>query len=233
VTKGRKVWRRILWIAVFVGLTVIQIGTLYQLDQFLKPPSLEAKSASALSDGTESEDQTVKVPDEAIQHVFTPDHLRVAYATENDELVVESKEGVDFREEVGTIKYMKWLGTSNTLLYMVEHKRTQEMYLFQMHHEKPLLIHEWSEKKREVENVFFSPYLEFFYVHMKNDERDELYKYTAGSGLNKVPTNGMTIDHIDYDEKNDIVYITNSKGKIWEYKDERLRRSTLKVPKLS
>lgn len=213
-------------------LGVIQVGVLQQVDEFLAPPSLDMKQAAAAG----KPQTTLAPPKEAVLYAMTSDAQRLAYVTEEDEdtLRIEGKEKVyDSLKEEGNITYMKWLGNSNTLLYMVEKRKGQEMHLLQMAHDEPVVVYEWPNKKGKVEDVFFSPYLEFFYVHMKNDERDELYKYTASQGLQKLSIGSVRIATIDYDEKNDILYIANQKGKLWEFKDGAMHRSSLKVQKFS
>jgi hypothetical protein len=235
VKRTKKKWKVLLWVTMFTILTSVQLGALYQLDRFLKPPSLEKKQATTAFAAEAGTGGKVSVPDDAIYSAVTPDNLHAAYVTsENDNtLFIENKDGTDSIEETGSINYLKWLGNSNTLLYMVEKRHSEELHLLQLHHEEPVLVHEWSDKDLKVQDVFFSPYLEFFYVHMKNGEKDEVYKYKASSGLEKISTRGVEIAAIDYDEKNDILYITNPKGKMWEYKDGSFHRSTLKTPKFS
>lgn len=74
-------------------------------------------------------------------------------------MIQDKSETVDSVEEEGNIMYMKWLGNSNTLLYMVEKHKVQGMPLLQI--------------------------------------------------------SAVRIASINYDEKNDILYISNPKGKLW------------------
>lgn len=230
----KKVRKVSLWFIGMAVLTIVQFGALYQLDDFLAPPSLEGERVSAA--GMESgEKKRLTVPDDAVRYDMTSDSLHLAYVTGEDEskLIIEDRSGRDSLEEDGNITYMKWLGQSNALLYMVEKRRGQELRLMQRSHDEPVPVYKWPDKEGKIEDIYFSPYLEFFYVHMKNEEKDELYKYTASNGLQKLQIGKVHIASIDYDEKNDILYISNSKGKLWEYKDGSIRRSSLKVQKFS
>ncbi|MFT9846250.1 hypothetical protein [Aneurinibacillus sp. REN35] len=228
----KKTRKALFWISTIMLVSVLQVGVLQQVDEFLAPPSLEMKQAAA----AEKTERTLAPPEEVVQSAMTSDAQRLAYVMQDNAhtIMIQDKNGtVDSVEEEGNITYMKWLGKSNTLLYMVEKRKGQEMRLLQMAHDEPVVVYEWSSKKEKVEDVFFSPYLEFFYVHMKDENRDELYKYTASQGLQKLQIGAVRIASIDYDEKNDILYISNTKGRLWEFKDGAMHRSSLKVQEFS
>jgi hypothetical protein len=231
----KKIRKISLWLLGAAVLVFSQLGVLYQLDQFLKPPSLERTIASARPATGAEEDSRISVPEDAVQYAIAPNIPRIAYVIRDNEskLMITDNKETDSLEETGNITFMKWLGQSNALLYMVEKRHMQVMNLLQVHHDEPVAIHEFSDKNWKVEDVFFSPYLEFFYVHMKKEEQDEVYKYTASKGLEKVPLRNMQISAITYDEKNDILYVQSKKGKMWEYKDGALHHITLKEHNLS
>ncbi|WP_047153100.1 hypothetical protein [Aneurinibacillus tyrosinisolvens] len=231
----KKIRKISLWLLGAAVLVFSQLGVLYQLDQFLKPPSLQRTMASARSAAGVEEDNKVSVPEDAVQYAIAPNTSRIAYVTRDNEkkLTIKDNKETDSLEETGNITFMKWLGQSNALLYMVEKRHMLVMNLLQVHHGEPVPIHEFPDNNWKVEDVFFSPYLEFFYVHMKKEDRDEVYKYTASKGLEKVPLRNMQISAITYDEKNDILYIQNKKGRMWEYKDGKLRHLALGEHSLS
>lgn len=216
------------WGTAFLILSALQFGTMYGLDRFLKPPSLEAavKKSAVPAVATPVEAQ-VSAPPSAVLSALTEDRKHVAYTAEDGRLQIEDKTGLVFDEEVGDVTFMKWLEPSDTLLYFVKGKSTLTGYLIRADaasNVEPVEVHEWSAKKREVEAVYFSPYLEFFYIEMKNDSYDEIYKYKASTGIHRLPLEPIVIDHIDYNPTTDVMVITTNKGKIWKYENDRLRR---------
>jgi hypothetical protein len=220
-----------IWAAAILAVTSIQLVVLQQLNAFLKPPQMQtAKAAGSsvqtLAPGTVEKE--VSVPKDAVRYLMTPDRKGIAYIkhlpnSQKLELVVEDSEGVISRQSVDKVTHMEWLGKSTTLLYMVDKGSKQELYLLQMQHKEPLLIDEWSGKTRTVKKVFFSPYLEFFYIQMENGSKTEIYKYSYSTGLTELPVQDIRIDHVSYDEKLDILYITDLSGEHWQYKNGGLR----------
>ncbi|WP_047153653.1 hypothetical protein [Aneurinibacillus tyrosinisolvens] len=159
------------WASVVLGVTVIQFVGLQQLDDFLKPPDVQRGNivhaeGKVLPKPTAAPVKKVSIPKDAIQYKLTPNHTAIAYirlaSDKEEELVVQDGNGTLLRQADGKVKYMEWLGESNTLLYVIEKENKQELYLFQLEHKVPLMVHEWEGTKRQAQEVFFSPYLEFF-----------------------------------------------------------------------
>lgn len=211
------------WIFLFVSLTIVQFGSLYGVDRFLQPPSLQHSTTSQPS-SSQSADETVVAPYNAVQSVATEDKRHIAYTTNDDRLFVEGKEGISFAENVGKVVFMQWLGRSNTLVYFVQ-DTSLKGYLLRLNSSEPVEVHQWLGTNREVKNIYFSPYLEFFYIEMKNSQTDgsEVYKYKASGGIKKLPLGGLEIEHMDYDPKADIMTMTTKYGEKWMYKNDRLR----------
>jgi hypothetical protein len=228
-------WKRkntVIWSSAMLGITVIQLVGLHQLDDLLKPPDLQtddvAHAQTKVAAAPVASKKPIDVPGEAIQYVLTPDRNVIAYTTrssngKNEELIIKDNSGILLRQDKGKITHMEWLGESNTLLYMLETKKGQEMYLFQLQHKEPHFIYKWENSDRKITKVFFSPYLEFFYVQMRNSNDVELYKYTFSTGLNLLPMKDIKIGRITYDNKQDIIYILDQSGEQWTYQNGAVR----------
>ncbi|WCN38775.1 hypothetical protein [Aneurinibacillus uraniidurans] len=218
------------WGIAFVVLSVLQFGSMYGIDLFLKPPSLEAamkKAGGAVSATATPAESRVSVPGSAVLSALTEDQRHVAYTTADNRLQIEDKTGLLFDQDVGDVTFMKWLEPSDTLIYFVKGKSTLTGYLIRAganSEVKPVEIHQWSSKQREVEAVYFSPYLEFVYIEMNNGSYDEVYKYKASTGIHRLSLANVVIDHIDYNPTEDKLVITTDKGKVWTYEGDRLRR---------
>lgn len=211
-----------IWAGVFTLFTFAQLTSLYGLDKFFQSPSLPVSAAEQPEDNQE---KPVKIPEEAQQFAFSKDRQHIAYTTKDQQLMIDGKEGVIFHQKTGPVSYMQWLGNTNTLLFFVQGSYL-DAYLLQLNASKPLLIHEWYGNQREVKNTYFSPYLEYLYIEMNNktSSSDEIYKYEAVNGMIQLPLGKMQITHIDYDELSDVMYITNAKGDVWRYAEDRLYR---------
>ncbi|WP_047155148.1 hypothetical protein [Aneurinibacillus tyrosinisolvens] len=220
-----------IWTAAVLAVTSSQLVILQQLNAFLKPPQMQtvkAAGAPVQTPAPGTEEKEVSIPKDAVRYIITPDRKGIAYIkhlpnSQKLELVVENGKGVISRQSVDKVTHMEWLGESNTLLYMVDKGGKQELYLLQMQHKEPLLIDEWAGKTRTIKTVFFSPYLEFFYIQVRNGSKTEIYKYTYSTGLTELPVQDIRIDHVSYDEKLDILYIANLSGEHWQYKNGGLR----------
>ncbi|BAU27256.1 hypothetical protein DFP93_11353 [Aneurinibacillus soli] len=218
------------WGIAFVVLSVLQFGSMYGIDLFLKPPSLEAamkKAGGAVAATATPVESRVSVPGTAVLSALTEDQRHVAYTTADNRLQIEDKTGIIFDQDVGDVTFMKWLEPSDTLIYFVKGKSTLTGYLIRAganSEMKPVEVHQWSSKQREVEAVYFSPYLEFVYIEMNNGSYDEVYKYKASTGIHRLSLGNVVIDHIDYNPTEDKLVMTTDTGKVWTYEGDRLRR---------
>jgi hypothetical protein len=230
----RKKW--LMWITAVLAITIIQLVSLQQLNAFLKSPSFQKQNAASTGGNADAASMVreVSIPKDADHYVITSDRKGIAYTkrlpdSQKIEFVIENEQGVVFRQSVDNVAHMEWLGESNTLLYMLDKENTQEMYLFQMQHKEPLPVGEWDGKTRNIKTVFFSPYLESFYIQMNSENNDEIYKYKYSTGLTELPVKDLAIDHVSYDEKQDILYMTNLIGEQWQYRNGKLRDKDGKV----
>lgn len=217
------------WSTAILSVTLIQLIGFQKLDEFLQPPDFKKENvahaqtkiaAASLSDTTPKK---IPVPKGALRYVFTPEYTAIAYIKQfvpgKEELIIQDNSGIVLREVKGKVKHMEWLGESNTLLYMLEKGDKQELYLFQLQHKEPHFVYKWPNKEFKITKVFFSPYLEYFYLQVRNEENTELYKYTFSTGLTVLPTEDIKIARVTYDDKKDIVFILDQKGEEWEYKN--------------
>lgn len=219
------------WSTAILSVTLIQLIGFQKLDEFLQPPDLKKENvahaqteiaAASLSDTTPKK---ISVPKGALRYVFTPEYTAIAYIKQlapgkKEELIIQDNSGIVLREVEGKVKHMEWLGESDTLLYMLEKGDKQELYLFQLQHKEPHFVYKWPNKEQhKIVKVFFSPYLEYFYLQMKNGKDTELYKYTFSTGLTMLPTENINIAKVTYNDKKDIVFILDQKGEEWEYKN--------------
>ncbi len=220
--RTRVIWKKP-WglVSLFFGLTLIQFVVLFGIDQFLRSPSLSA--VAAVSSGKEPAENKPEVPADAIRYEYSPDNQYAAYTTSDDELVIVNGPGECFHEQVGKVTYLHWLGQSNALVYFVGGSHVTG-YLLHVDGSKPTKIYSWYGSKREVVNTYFSPYLEFLYIEMRNGERSEVYKFDAVDGISQLPLGDIRIEHIDYDDKSDIMRLTTSNGDVWRYEEDRLYR---------
>ncbi|MGD8192164.1 hypothetical protein ACQCN2_19515 [Brevibacillus ginsengisoli] len=216
---SKKIVKR--WMTLFVCLTLVQLLVLFGIDQFLKAPALEA--LASVKSGQESTVTRPEVPAEAVQTEYSGDNKYAAYTTADNELVVLKGNEESFRKKVGEVKYMKWLGESNALVYFVEGKNLTG-YLLHADGDKPAKISTWSASNREVEKTFFSPYMEFLYIQFHNGERTEVYKFDAAYGISQIPLGNLKVDDIQYDDKKDIMTFTTPEGEVWRYEEDRLYR---------
>ncbi|GIM46423.1 hypothetical protein DNHGIG_19720 [Collibacillus ludicampi] len=200
--------------------TLIQLVTLHEIDKFLQPPISPVMERNTTT--KEQETVTVMPPNNAEQVMYSQDKQYMAYTTK-DTLTIAGKGGTIFQQTVGQVSYLKWLGNTNTLLYFVQGSYL-DAYLLPLHEAKPYLIYEWFGDHRTVENTFFSPYMEYLYIEMKNGSMNEIYKYDAVSGIRQLPLGDIQISRIDYDELSDTMNITSSFGGVWRYMNDRLYR---------
>lgn len=185
------------------------------------------KAGGAVSATATPIEGRVSVPGSAVLSALTEDQRHVAYTTADNRLQIEDKTGLIFDQDVGNVTFMKWLEPSDTLLYFVKGQSTLTGYLIRADANsevKPVEVHQWSSKQREVETVYFSPYLEFVYIEMNNGSYDEVYKYKASTGIHRLSLPNVVIDHIDYNPTEDKLVITTDKGKVWTYEGDRVRR---------
>lgn len=216
------------WLLTLLIFTILQFGGLFAFDRFLKQPDITDVATQV------DEPKITSAPAEAVKYLISEDGSEIAYTTENNELVIEDAEKKElYREVVGNVSYLHWLSTSSALLYVVDKQYSQQLYLLQTinlrmamaedeannNHNALKLLKHWNGTKRTIENVYFSPYVEFFNIHVKNGMRDELYKYKAGSGLYEIPIS-FKIQSIEYDDRNDMMTITTTDGERYEIEDK-------------
>lgn len=217
------------WLLTLLIFAILQFGFLFALDRFLQPPDL-----TDVASYVEETPKITSAPAEAIYYLISEDGEEIAYTTANNELVIaDATNGEIYREVVGNVTYLHWLGSSSALLYMVEKTYSQQLYLLQTinirtalqqeeedtnHRTGPKLLRSWNGKQRTIENVYFSPYVEFFNLHVKNGNRDELYKYKANTGLYQIPIS-FKIQSISYDDRSDVMTITTVDGQKYEIED--------------
>lgn len=208
------------WVAFLVGLTCLQLLVLFGADQFLKPPSIEALASV---DPDQHKLIRPKVPEDAVQTVYSGDNLYAAYTTADEELVIVKGHEETFRESVGEVKYMEWLGESNALAYFVGGDHLIG-YLLHANGTEPTQIYTWYGNTREVVKTYFSPYMEFLYIEIRNGERTEVYKFDAVDGISQLPLGDVKVQDIQYDDKTDIMKLTTPEGAVWRYEEDRLYR---------
>jgi hypothetical protein len=209
------------WGILFAVIFLAQMGTLYGLDRFLASPSTSAiASAKAAGNG---EEPPIQVPPEAVNYALSADKQEIAYTTNDQKLIIATKQGIAFQDEVGNVTHMEWLGESDTLCYFVQGS-SLTAYLIQSNQTEPVLIHKWRGREREVVNTYFSPYMEFLYIELKDGPYNEIYKYDAVGGVTQLPLGDIKIDHIDYDSQTDILLVTSDQGETWRYENGKLYR---------
>ena len=216
------------WLLTLLIFAILQFGGLFALDRFLKQPEITDVASEIVE-----RPKITSAPAEAVKYLISEDGSEIAYTTANNELVIADAEKKElFREVVGNVTYLHWLSKSNALLYVVDKQYSQQLYLLQTinlqmamveganatNNNAYKLLKHWNGNKRTIENVYFSPYVEFFNIHVKNGTRDELYKYKAGSGLYQIPIY-FKIQSIEYDDRNDIMTITTVNGDIHRIED--------------
>lgn len=220
--RDRSFWKKPRgWVTILVGFTCVQMLVLFGIDQFLRSPSLEAIASA--KQGQESAFERPEVPADAISSEFSADNQYAAYTNADNELVILKGTEEAFRKKVGEVTYMKWLGETNSLVYFVGGNHLTG-YLLHVDGSKPTKIHSWSGSKREVVNTYFSPYMEFLYIELRNGEKSEVYKFDAVDGISQLPLGDIQILDIQYDDKKDIMMLTTQKGEVWRYEEDRLYR---------
>jgi hypothetical protein len=222
VRKKKRLGRKLrAWITLLSVIFLAQMGTLYGLDHFLQSPTLSAMAASSKESATQ--EPPIQVPPEAVTYALSSDKQEVAYTTSDQKLIIATKDGISFQNEVGNVTHLEWLGESDTLCYFVQGSNLTA-YLVQSHQTEPVLIHKWRGTEREVVNTYFSPYMEFLYVELKDGPYNEVYKYDAVGGVTQLPLGEIKINHIDYDSQTDVLLMTSDQGEIWRYENGKLYR---------
>ncbi|MGZ4033136.1 MAG: hypothetical protein ACXVP2_13345, partial [Tumebacillaceae bacterium] len=224
-TKGRSNLK--LRVGVVVLLTLAQWGGFYGINRYLEPSTSVATTAQASGVSAQAEEApAVTAPADAVSQSLSYDKQHVAYTTSDGKLVILDKSGKTFEKELnGDVMYMEWLGHSNTLLYGVQGTYL-DAWLLPAQGNEPVLIHEWWGKERKVTKTYFSSYMEFLYLEVENEQNQttEVYKYDALGGISQLPLENVKIDSIDYDEKTDIMKLTQTNGGVWRYEKDRLYR---------
>ncbi|WP_026074126.1 hypothetical protein [Brevibacillus massiliensis] len=211
--------KRRVWLAALAVVTSAQLAGLYGIDQFLRVPALPAAAKTP-------EIKTVKVsaiPADAALVSFNPDRRFAAYVSADGELVLLDSEGEKFREKVGHVTFLQWLGDTDTLFYLTQGSNLSG-YLLRIHAPEPTRIHTWTGHRREIVNTYFSPYLEFLYMEFRKGNITEVYKYDAVDGISRLPLGDAWIEHIDYDDKLDVMKLTTDSGEVWRYEHDHLYR---------
>lgn len=219
--KKQKIGKKKKWIIAFLAFTLVQFGGLFALDQFLKQPNLPVGATVPVTK------PPITPPSEAVMYAISEDQSDIAYTTKDGELVIADADKNElYREKAGNITYLHWLSKSNALLYMVGKTYSQELYLLQTNglqasattsgttkksNHVPKLLKNWNGTKRTIEKVYFSPYVEFFNLHVKNGTKDEIYKYKAGTGLFQISFS-LKVQSITYDDRKDILTVTIPSG---------------------
>ncbi|MFM1655096.1 hypothetical protein ACI7RC_23825 [Brevibacillus sp. B_LB10_24] len=211
--------KRRVWLGVLALVTTVQLGGLYGVDQFLRVPAITAAAKTP-------EIKTVKesaIPADAAQVTFNPDRRFAAYISADGELVLLDSEGEKYRDKVGNVTFLQWLGDTDTLFYLTQGSNLSG-YLLRIHSPVPTRIHTWTGHRREIINTYFSPYLEFLYMEFRKGDVTEVYKYDAVDGISRLPLGDVRIDHIEYDDKLDVMKLTTDSGEVWRYEHDRLYR---------
>ncbi|NGQ96735.1 hypothetical protein G3578_16340 [Brevibacillus sp. SYP-B805] len=215
-------WQKSRGVVVLWGvITFLQVAVLFGVDQFLRPPSLTQGDDAGFAQAAGA--SRPDVPAGAVRYTYSPDNQYAAYTTAGNELVIVGTAGEIFRDTVGRVTYFQWLGESHSLVYFIG-GRNLSGYIFHVNAPKPTHMYTWYGSGREVEHIYFSPYLEFLYLEMRNGERSEVYKYDAVDGITRLPLGDVRLTSIDYDDKRDVMTLRTAEGEVWRYERDRLYR---------
>ncbi len=221
------------WISLFVLLTVFQVLGLYGVDRFLQPETAVALPEKPVP---KEEEITLEIPPEANDVQYSPDKRHAAYMTGEGQLEVVGRTGVLFTKNADKISNVQWL-SKTTLLYFSQ-TNNLKAYLVQFHgveedDVKSVLLHQWSGKKSTVQQVHFSPYIEFLYMIIDRGSYSDVYKYEAIQGTRRVPLDNVKLERTEYDDKTDVLLLYSESGKMWRYEKDTLYDSNGRVVRTS
>ncbi|MGO0061360.1 hypothetical protein ACTID9_15285 [Brevibacillus fluminis] len=227
--KKRKQTRLNKWITIFLVLSLVQIGGLYGMDQFLQPSSI---SASGNNQGNQEPAKTILIPKEATVSAYSPDGKHLAYVQNDGTFVVADEQGIVYSKQAEEIPHFQWLG--NTSLLFFAQDNSLRAYLLQVHGagtetQEPVMIQRWSGKETKVEQVDFSPYLEYLYIMVKRGDDKLLYRYSAGEGLNRIALGSLKLESVTYDDKTDVLTLYMTDGSVYRYEKRRLYDAAGKI----
>lgn len=216
------------WIAIFLVLSLLQIGGLYGMDQFLRPASIAAIGKNVQP----TPEQKISIPDDATVSAYSPDGNHLAYVSTDGTLVVRDQNSIVYSQKAEEIPRFQWLGTTSLLFFSQD--RSLRAYLLQVHGEgtetqEPIMIQRWSGKDTTIEQIDFSPYLEYLYLLVKRGNDKTLYRYAAGEGLNRISLGNLQLESVKYDDKTDVLTLFMENGKVYRYEKRRLYDSDGKL----
>lgn len=205
------------WATIFFLLSIVQITTLYGIDRFLQPTAVTAEQ--------QDQEKAIPIPTEAIGPAYSPDKAHLAYTTADGRFIVIGKNGLVYSQQADRIPHFQWL--ANTSLLYFTQDESLRAYLLQVHGEgaektEPVMIQRWSGTKTKVEQVAFSPYLEYLYLMVSRNDQNLLYRYSFDEGIRRIPLGSLELKTFTYDDKTDTLQLYMEDGQVYTYEKRTL-----------
>lgn len=194
------------------------------MDQFLRPSSISASVVNQPEPEPKPE-QTIPIPADATVSAYSPDGNHLAYVSKDGTFVVRDKDQIVYSKEAEAIPHFRWLGTTSILFFTQDN--SLRAYLLQVHgagteQQEPMMLQRWSGRETTIEQIDFSPYLEYLYVMVKRDDEKLLYRFSAGQGLNRIELGNLKLSSVIYDDKTDVLTLYMVDGSVYRYEKQRL-----------
>ncbi|MGZ6550847.1 MAG: hypothetical protein ACXVDJ_11275 [Tumebacillaceae bacterium] len=205
-------------VAILAGVVVLQVTGLWTLEEYLTPTGAAAAKATMAS--VSEVQPRLQVPDDAVVADIDANGNTLAYVDHHEQLVVKNRSGrvIGLSQVVG-VTYLQWLDNGVTLFYERDNYGQNEIGVFQVPEDKVVPLYDISGNDISIDKVYKSSYSQSIHLMYEDGDQSYIGSYQEITGWQSAPLNGIKPQESWFDEKEDVLYIKDTDGTVWRFRN--------------
>jgi hypothetical protein len=203
---------------IFAGVVVLQVAGLYAFEEYLTPATGAAATATMAS--VSAPQPNVQVPDDAVLADIDPHGNLLAYMDHHDQLVVKNRsDRVVGLSSLEGVTFLQWLDNGVTLFYERDNYGQNEIGVYNVHEDKVVPLYDIPGNDIKIDKVYKSSYSQSIHLLYNEGEQPRIGSYQEITGWRSSPLNGIKPQESWFDEKEDVLYIKDTDGVVWRFRN--------------
>ncbi|MGZ4107079.1 MAG: hypothetical protein ACXVDE_05655, partial [Tumebacillaceae bacterium] len=117
------------------------------------------------------------------------------------------------------VTYLQWLDNGVTLFYERDNYGQNEIGVFQVPEDKVVPLYDIQGNDISIKKVYKSSYSQSIHLMYEDGDQPYIGSYQEITGWQSAPLNGIKPQESWFDEKEDVLYIKDTDGTVWRFRN--------------
>lgn len=201
-------------LAIFIGVIVLQVAGLCGLEAYLSPANAQVSATVSAPKAKVSP----PAPEDVLLYDIDKSGDALAYVDHNDQVIVKTDEQT-VSQPLPDVKFLQWLDDGMSVLYVRDNYGQNELGVYNVQQNSVMPLYDIPGDNVTIDTVYKSTYSQT--IHLLYHDGDQAYigSYEEITGWRSTPLIGITPKSSSFDEKEDVVYITDESGTVWRFQN--------------